>query len=188
MRSLHPDGRGWIEVICGGMYSGKSEELIRRLKRAQIAKLKTLIVKPEIDNRYSQDHVVTHDQIALKSELVSSARQILPLATAADVIGIDEAQFLDDELPAVVNHLANVGKRVIIAGLDMDFRGIPFQPMPAILAMAEEITKLHAICTVCGQPANYSYRITDAQQHIEIGSDGAYEARCRIHFQRGHDA
>jgi thymidine kinase len=178
------ENQGWIEVICGSMYSGKSEELIRRLKRARIARQKIMIFKPQIDTRYLHDYIVTHDQIKLEATLVSNAEEILTAAKNADVVGIDEAQFIGAGLVRVVEKLANAGKRVILAGLDMDFRGEPFHPMPHLMAIAENISKLHAICSVCGNQALFSYRTSETENLIDIGSDDKYEARCRMHFKK----
>jgi thymidine kinase len=178
---LH-EKQGWIEVICGSMYSGKSEELIRRLKRAEIAKQKVEIFKPKIDHRYEKEFIVSHDQRKLESHRVKKAKEILVLGKDADVIGIDEAQFLDQSLVNVAIALANAGKRVVIAGLDMDFKGNPFEPIPSLMAIAENVTKTHAICVICGNPANFSQRITASDEIIEIGSQSMYEARCRLHF------
>ncbi|MCB0279353.1 MAG: thymidine kinase [Calditrichaeota bacterium] len=178
---LH-EKQGWIEVICGSMYSGKSEELIRRLKRAEIAKQRIAIFKPYIDERYEKEYIISHDQRKLKSQRIDKPYEMLSLAKNADVIAIDEAQFMDNSLIDVVETLANAGKRVIVAGLDMDYRGEPFHPMPAIIAKAEEVTKVHAICVVCGNPANFSQRIAQNDDLIAIGSNDLYEARCRLHF------
>ena len=175
---------GWIEVICGSMFSGKTEELIRRLKRATFAKQCVEIFKPEYDTRFSQDAVVSHDENAISSTSVSSAKEILDLSAEADVIGIDEAQFFDNDLPAVCEALAAQGKRVIVAGLDQDFRGVPFEPMPHLLAIAEYVTKLHAICVVCGAPANHSQRLSRVPGQLMLGADDAYEPRCRNCFER----
>ena len=180
---LH-EKQGWIEVVCGSMYSGKSEELIRRLKRAEIAKQKVEIFKPKLDHRYEKEYIVSHDKRKLESHRIEKAEEILILAKDADVIGIDEAQFLGDSLVKVAAQLANAGKRVVIAGLDMDYKGNPFQPIPDLMAIAENVTKTHAICVVCGNPANFSQRIIASDDIIEIGSEDMYEARCRLHFYR----
>lgn len=174
--------RGWIEVICGSMFSGKTEELIRRLKRAQIAKLNIAIFKPSIDTRYDADEIVSHDDNSLKSTAVNGAQSILRLAGDADVVAIDEAQFFDDELPNVAELLANKGLRVIIAGLDMDSKGNPFGPVPAMLAKADYITKLHAICVLCGHHAHYSYRKSSEEARVLLGELDKYEPRCRHCF------
>lgn len=182
MYNVLTEKQGWIEVVCGSMYSGKSEELIRRLKRARIAKLKVEIFKPVVDTRYFKEYIVSHDQNKLEAHLIDDPKDILRLAKDADVIGIDEAQFLGEELVAIVNQLAIAGKRVVLAGLDMDYLGRPFHPMPELLSIAESITKLHAICSQCGNPALYSYRTSEEESLIAIGSADKYEARCRNHF------
>lgn len=171
--------RGRIEVICGSMFSGKTEELIRRLKRARIAKQQVEIYKPSIDTRYSDADVVSHDQHAIASTPIDSSASLLLLADAAEVIGIDEAQFFDDGLPEVCNELANRGKRVIVAGLDMDFKGIPFGPMPALLAIAEEVTKVHAVCVRCGNLAYVSHRKVEGDRRVMLGELQEYEPLCR---------
>ncbi len=170
---------GWIEVICGSMFSGKTEELIRRLKRARIANLKVEIFKPGIDTRYSASHIVSHDENHISSTPVDSAQKILLLAQNADVIGIDEAQFFDDGLPDVCDQLACKGIRVIVAGLDMDYKTKPFGQMPFLLAKADYITKLHAICMRCGNIAAYSYRKIPNEDRIMLGEKDVYEPRCR---------
>lgn len=175
--------QGWIEVVCGSMFSGKTEELIRRLNRARIARQHVEIYKPALDTRYSNDEVVSHDASAIPSLPVDTASQILLLATAADVVGIDEAQFFDNELVNVCTHLARAGKRVIVAGLDQDFLGQPFEPMPQLMAVAEHVTKLHAICVVCGAPANHSQRIVATGDRVLLGATDAYEPRCRACFE-----
>jgi thymidine kinase len=177
--------RGWIEVICGGMFSGKTEELIRRLKRAKIANLNVEIFKPETDNRYAVHEVVSHDANQIPSIVVKNARDILSYVNEKEVIGIDEAQFFDNELIAVCRELANKGSRVIVAGLDMDYRGIPFEPIPSLLAIAEFITKVHAICPHCGQLASYSFRLVDVEATVLVGEKQMYEPRCRNCFNRG---
>jgi thymidine kinase len=174
--------RGWIEVICGSMFSGKTEELIRRLKRAKIANLKTEIFKPAIDVRYDEIKIVSHDDSAIPSTPIDNSQTILLLAQDADVIGIDEAQFFDDELPNVCDVLALRGVRVIVAGLDMDFSGKPFGQIPFILARADYITKLHAICMKCGNIANYSYRKVPNEDQVMLGAKDVYEPRCRRCF------
>lgn len=173
---------GWIEVVCGPMFSGKTEELIRRLRRAQIARQRVEIFKPTIDVRYSQDAVVSHDETTLKSVAVDTAEQILLLAGSARVVGIDEAQFFGLELVPVVQMLAEQGRRVVIAGLDLDYRGVPFEPVPQLMAVAEYVTKLHAVCMVCGGPAIYSQRLVREGRRVLIGSKAAYEPRCRNCF------
>lgn len=183
--TLHDSPRttGWIEVIAGCMFSGKTEELIRRLRRAQIARQKVAIFKPEIDTRYSNDHIVSHSDVKIPSTIVAKATEILPLAQDAHVVGIDEAQFFDMSLIDVVEQLANDGKRVIIAGLDQDYRGKPFEPIPQLLAVAEYITKTLAICVVCGNPADRTQRISHNSERVLVGAKDAYEARCRRCFQ-----
>jgi len=177
--------RGWIEVITGSMFSGKTEELIRRLKRAKYANLKVQIFKPTIDVRYDDDDVVSHDANKILSTPVSSSLNILLMIDEAQVIAIDEAQFFDEGLPDVCRKLAIKGVRVIVAGLDMDYKGIPFGPMPAIMADAEYITKLHAICVVCGNLAAYSFRKTTDEKTILLGETESYEPRCRYCYYRG---
>jgi thymidine kinase len=171
--------RGWIEVICGSMFSGKTEELIRRLKRARIANLKVEIFKPSMDTRYHEQQIVSHDENAIQSTPVDNSQTIHLLAGEVDVVGIDEAQFFDDQLPEVCDQLAVRGIRVIVAGLDMDYSGQPFGQMPYLLAKAEYITKLHAICVKCGNIANYSYRKGHQAGKILLGEKEAYEPRCR---------
>jgi thymidine kinase len=174
---------GWIEVIAGSMFSGKSEELIRRLRRARIARLKVQVFKPEIDVRFSKDHIVSHSEMRYESANVHSAAEILErVEPATEVVGIDEGQFFDEDLIGVVNTLAGRGVRVIVAGLDQDYMGRPFGPMPQLLAIAEYITKTHAICVRCGQPANYSQRIAEVEGRVVIGASDTYEARCRRCF------
>jgi thymidine kinase len=180
---------GWIEVIAGSMFSGKSEELIRRLRRARIARLKVQVFKPEIDVRYSRDHIVSHSEMRHESRTVKSAAELRTLVEAGtEVVGIDEAQFFDNELVVVANELADRGVRVIIAGLDQDYTGRPFEPMPQLLAVAEYITKTHAICVRCGQPANYSQRTVEVEGRVVVGAGDAYEARCRRCFVPHADA
>ncbi len=174
--------RGWIEVICGSMFSGKTEELIRRLRRAQIAKLNVEIFKPKIDTRYSDTEIVSHDAKTIKSIPVETAKEILEKIGEAHVIGIDEAQFFDDEIINVCNTLANQGIRVIVAGLDMDYLGNPFGPMPKLLAIAEYVTKVHAICMRCGNLANYSHRLSENESLVELGEKDKYEPLCRTCF------
>jgi len=173
---------GWIEVICGSMFSGKTEELIRRLKRAQFAKLKVEIFKPEIDNRYDENNIVSHDNNQIASTAVPAAANIRILADTCDVVGIDEAQFFDDEIIRVCNDLANKGIRVIVAGLDMDFKGKPFGPMPALMATAEYVTKVHAICTKTGTLAQYSHRKSTNSNLVFLGEREAYEPLSRAAF------
>ena len=174
---------GWIEVIVGSMFSGKSEELIRRLRRAQIARQKVQIFKPVIDTRYSDDHIVSHSEMRIESCAVRSAREMLDrVAADTEVVGIDEGQFFDQELPTICDTLADQGKRVIVAGLDQDYLGKPFDPMPQLLAIAEYITKTHAICMVCGNPANHTQRLVASNDRVLVGASGIYEARCRYCF------
>lgn len=182
--TLHnsPNETGWIEVICGCMFSGKTEELIRRLRRAQIARQRVVIFKPRIDNRYSADRIVSHNTQSLDSIVIDKPCEILELAQNAQVIGIDEGQFFSRELVDVSEQLANKGKRVIIAGLDQDFRGQPFEPIPQLLSVAEYITKTLAICMVCGNPADRTQRITDQHELVVVGAQNVYEARCRKCF------
>jgi thymidine kinase len=174
---------GWIEIICGSMFSGKTEELIRRLKRAKIAKLRVEIFKPASDTRYHDEDIVSHNQNSIRSTPVLSASEILLLAGDCDVVGLDEVQFFDESIIEVANSLANQGKRVVIAGLDMDFKGIPFGPMPHLMAIAEYVTKVHAVCVQCGDVANYSYRIVDKEDTVLLGETESYQARCRACFQ-----
>jgi thymidine kinase len=173
---------GSIEVICGSMFSGKTEELIRRLKRAEIAKLKVEIFKPTTDTRYDETAVVSHNYNSIVASPVNHSSAILLLNADTQVVGIDEAQFFDDGLPEVCNHLANKGVRVIIAGLDMDFAGQPFGPVPALMAIAEMVTKVHAICVRCGGPAMYSFRRVASEAKILLGEKESYEPRCRRCF------
>jgi thymidine kinase len=180
---------GWIEVITGSMFSGKSEELIRRLRRARIARQKVQVFKPGIDARYSAEHIVSHSEMRHESESVESAAELLArIEPGTQVVGIDEGQFFDDGLVDVANHLAHRGLRVIIAGLDQDYTGKPFGPMPQLLAVAEYITKTHAICVRCGQLANYSQRIFDSDERVVVGAAAMYEARCRRCFVPHADA
>jgi len=176
--------RGWIEVITGSMFSGKTEELIRRLKRARIARQKVEIFKPAVDVRYDKVNVVSHDENAIPSTPVQSSNQILLYVNDADVIGIDEAQFFDNQLSEVCNQLANNGLRVIVAGLDMDYLGKPFGPIPALMATAEYITKVHAVCIECGNLAQHSHRTVAADQLVVLGEKDNYEPLCRICFRR----
>ncbi|MCH9822345.1 MAG: thymidine kinase [Bacteroidetes bacterium] len=170
---------GWIEVICGSMFSGKAEELIRRMRRAQFAKQRVEIFKPQLDTRYSEEEVVSHDDNAIPSTPVPSSNNILLLADNVEVVGIDEAQFFDDNLPNVCNQLANSGIRVIVAGLDMDFKGQPFGPMPHLMAIAEYVTKVHAICVKTGKLANYSHRLTNNDGLVELGATENYQPLSR---------
>lgn len=176
------NGQGWIEVITGSMFSGKTEELIRRLKRAKIAKQNVEIFKPRIEVRYSDEEVVSHDENAIHSTPVDSSANIFLMASAVEVVGIDEAQFFDEGIVSVCNRLADNGIRVIVAGLDMDFRGVPFGPMPGLLAIAEYVTKVHAICVRCGTLANHTHRISDDEKLIVLGETDIYEPLCRACF------
>ena len=180
----HKEQFGWIEVIAGSMFSGKTEELIRRLKRAKFAKLKVEIFKPIVDTRYDDEMVVSHDANEIRSTPVPAAANIRILADTCDVIGIDEAQFFDDEIVTVCNDLANKGVRVIVAGLDMDFKGNPFGPMPALMATAEYVTKVHAICTRTGNLANYSFRKSNSDKLVMLGETEAYEPLSRGAFYK----
>jgi len=172
--------RGWIEVICGSMFSGKTEELIRRLKRVEIAHLKAEIFKPSFDTRYDEQKIVSHDENKILSTPIDNSQTILLLAQDVDVVGIDEAQFFDDEIANVCETLALRGMRVIVAGLDMDYQGKPFGQMPNLLAKADYITKLHAICVVCGNIANVSYRKVNTGGQVLLGEKDIYEPRCRV--------
>ena len=178
----HSKQSGWMEVICGSMFSGKTEELIRRLRRAEMAGQKVEIFKPQIDTRYDEVEVVSHNQNKIMSTPVSSSNEILLLGSTCDVIGIDEAQFFDDGITDVANQLANNGVRVVIAGLDMDFLGRPFGPMPALMATAEYVTKVHAICKKTGNRANYSMRTSASKDLVELGETDSYEAVSRRVF------
>jgi thymidine kinase len=182
----HTDKRkGWIEVVCGSMFSGKTEELIRRLNRAKIANQKIEIFKPSVDIRYDETAVVSHNQNSINSRPVNSSLNILLMCGDANVIGIDEAQFFDNELVFVCEKLAEQGVRVIVAGLDMDYLGKPFGPMPALMAIAEYVTKVHAICMVCNDIATHTYRKTDDNNLVMLGELDTYEARCRFCFNDG---
>lgn len=179
----HSNDSGWIEVITGSMFSGKSEELIRRLRRAEIARQKVQVFKPVIDSRYSELHIVSHSEMKIASLVVKSAAEILAgVGMDTTVVGIDEGQFFDHDLVRVANQLADQGKRVIIAGLDMDYLGRPFEPMPLLLAIAEDVTKTRAICMRCGSPATYTQRLIPNRERVVVGATGAYEARCRSCF------
>ena len=182
--SLTAQKRGSIEVICGSMFSGKTEELIRRLKRAQFAKQSVEIFKPKIDTRYSDDEVVSHDRNSIRSTPVDASGSILLMSNDVDVIGIDEAQFFDEGLVEVCNRLAEQGVRVIIAGLDMDFKGIPFGPMPALMAIAEDVYKVHAICVRCGSLAYVSHRLVASDKRVLLGETQEYEPICRECFRK----
>ena len=176
--------RGRIEVICGSMFSGKTEELIRRMKRAQFAKQRVEIFKSSIDTRYSEENVVSHDQNTIRSTPIDSSGNILLLASDIDVVGIDEAQFLDDGLMDVCNQLANNGVRVIVAGLDMDYKGVPFGPIPALCAIADDVTKVHAICVKCGALAYLSHRLIADDHRVMLGEQQEYEPLCRECYQK----
>ena len=177
-----PQKTGWIEVVCGSMFSGKTEELIRRLRRAQIAKQRVAIFKPAIDTRYAEDRIVSHSGVSLPSVTVSTAEEILDRAGDVEVVGIDEVQFFDLDLVPVCETLADRGHRVIVAGLDQDYLAQPFEPMPQLLAIAEYITKTLAICMVCGNPANRTQRVTQRSERVLVGAADSYEARCRRCF------
>lgn len=179
---------GSIEVICGSMFSGKTEELLRRLRRAQIAKLNVEIFKPKTDTRYDENAVVSHDLNSIQSTPVQNASAILLLGADTQVVGIDEAQFFDDELPDVCNKLAQKGIRVIVAGLDMDFTGKPFGPIPALMAIAEHVTKVNAVCVRCGAPAMYSFRTAASDLKVLLGEKESYEPRCRRCYHTGESA
>ena len=180
---LQPKETGWIEVICGSMFSGKTEELIRRLRRAQIARQHVVIFKPKVDDRYHAEQIVSHSDQRMESIPIAHAEEILKAAgDEVDVVGIDEAQFFGDELVEVCESLANRGKRVIVAGLDQDYRGVPFKPIPNLLAVAEFITKNLAICIRCGNPANRSQRLISSSEQVLVGAQESYEARCRHCF------
>jgi thymidine kinase len=179
-----PSRSGWVEVIAGSMFSGKSEELIRRVRRAQIAKQKVQIFKPSIDARYDADHIVSHSDMKMPSEVVSSADEILArVASDTEVVGIDEGQFFKGDLVEAVATLANRGLRVIVAGLDQDYLGRPFEPIPQLMAVAEYVDKMMAICMQCGAPANRSQRLVDASDRVVVGGAAEYEARCRACFK-----
>ncbi|WP_268037022.1 thymidine kinase [Algoriphagus sp. PAP.12] len=181
-RHKTPERKGQIEVICGSMFSGKTEELIRRLNRAKIARQKVEIFKPSVDKRYHEEDVVSHNETSIRSTPVNFADDILLLSGDCDVVGIDEVQFFDEQIVSVAQKLANKGKRVILAGLDMDFEGMPFEPMPKLMAIAEYVTKVHAICMKCGDLAAFSFRLSDSKQKVMLGEKDAYEARCRKCF------
>ncbi len=186
--TIQHEKRGWIEVICGSMFSGKTEELIRRLKRAKIANLHVEIFKPAMDIRFHERNIVSHDENAIQSTPIDNSKTILLLADAVDVVGIDEAQFFDDQLPEVCDQLALRGVRVIVAGLDMDYSAKPFGQLPSLLAKADYITKLHAICVKCGNIANYSYRKTANNSQLLLGEKDIYEPRCRVCYYKGDAA
>ena len=182
-RKRRNNNTGWVEVIAGSMFSGKSEELIRRLNRARIARQKVQVFKPKIDDRYSIEEIASHSGMTHISKPVMTAKELLAqVEEDTEVVGIDEGQFFDMEVVNAVNELAIIGKRVIVAGLDQDYMGKPFEPMPQLLSIAEYITKTHAICVRCGQTANYSQRTFESEQRVEVGATGKYEARCRACF------
>ena len=172
---------GHIEVICGSMFSGKTEELIRRIRRAEIAKQRVKVFKPKIDNRYSEFSIVSHSEQSYPSEVIENAEEMLEKSFDTEVIGIDEAQFFENNLVQICQDLADSGKRVIVAGLDQDYKAVPFEPMPQLLAVAEYITKTLAICVVCGAPANRTQRVTKNSERVLVGAENHYEARCRLH-------
>ena len=175
--------QGWIEVITGSMFSGKSEELIRRVRRAHIARQKVQVFKPRLDDRFGEDYVVSHSQIRVAAETVGSARDLLEAVIPdTEVVGIDEGQFFDAELPMICNTLADQGRRVIVAGLDLDYLGKPFEPMPQLMAIAEYVTKTQAVCMVCGNPASHTQRLVSSSDRVLLGAQGTYEARCRQCF------
>jgi len=177
-----PGKTGSIEVICGSMFSGKTEELIRRMRRALFAKQTVEIFKPAMETRYSEEHIVSHDQNAIPCTAVEHSGNILLLSSGREVVGIDEAQFFDEGLPLVCNQLANQGIRVIVAGLDMDYKGNPFGPMPVLCAIADDVTKVHAICVECGQPAGYSHRLVHNEKLVLLGEKEEYQPLCRKCF------
>lgn len=187
-RANHPGPAGWIEVVCGSMFSGKTEELLRRVNRARIAGQKIQIFKPAVDTRYHESDVVSHNSNAVRSTPVQFSEDMLLLSSNAEVVAIDEAQFFDEDLVEVCNKLANAGKRVLVAGLDMDFAGQPFGPMPQLMAIADYVTKVHAICIRCGNIAHYSYRKVADQKKVMLGETDSYEARCRRCFLLGPEA
>ena len=182
--TLTPKNSGWVEVICGSMFSGKTEELIRRIRRAEIAKMKTIIFKPNIDNRYSSNHIVSHNQSKMESVIINDVDEIIDLSKEIDVVGIDEAQFFSNDLVSVSKKLARDNKRVLVAGLDTDFRGKPFGPMPALMCESDYLDKLRAICVKCGNPASFSQRLINDSEQVLIGETDIYEARCRNCFNK----
>jgi thymidine kinase len=177
---------GWIEVVCGSMFSGKTEELIRRLKRAQIAEQTVRVFKPALDQRYHKEQVVSHDERAFQAEPIADTSYIRTKSEEIEVVGLDEAQFFDENIVKICQQLALDGKRVIVAGLDMDYRGVPFGPMPDLMAVAEYVTKVHAICSHCGSLATHSYRIVPDRDQVLVGEKDAYEARCRVCYEMGN--
>ncbi len=178
--------RGWIEVVCGCMFSGKTEELIRRLRRAKIAEMKVEVFKPKIDTRYDETSIVSHDTTSVLAQPVGHSSKLLEISVDTTVVGVDEAQFFDMDLPDVCQELALRGIRVIVAGLDMDYRGVPFGPIPSLLAVAEYVTKVHAICVHCGNLATHSYRLAEEDSVVLLGEKGQYEPRCRSCYQMGN--
>jgi thymidine kinase len=184
MSGLFRNNLGWIEVICGPMFSGKSEELIRRLRRAQIGKRRVQIFKPQMDQRYSEEYIVSHSEQKLPSEVITTSKEVWERVDGrTEVIGIDEVQFLDSGIVGVINKLADMSKQVIVAGLDLDYLGNPFEPVPTLLALAEYITKTLAVCVRCGNPANHTQRLIESDERIVVGAGGVYEARCRRCFE-----
>lgn len=184
MSGVYRNHSGWIEVICGPMFSGKSEELIRRLRRAQIGKRRVQIFKPLLDQRFSEDYIVSHSEQRLPSEVISNSKEVWERVDGrTEVIGIDEVQFLDAGIVDVIGKLADMGKQVIVAGLDQDYLGNPFEPVPTLLALAEYITKTLAVCVRCGNPANHTQRLIASEERIVVGAGGVYEARCRRCFE-----
>ncbi len=178
---------GWIEVICGSMFSGKTEELIRRIRRAEFAQQSILLVKPKVDNRYSDEQVVSHQGTTIEAKVIQSSAEIALLWKNQKIVAVDEAQFFDDGLASICSELANKGARVIIAGLDMDYKGLPFGPMPDLLAMAEYVTKVHAICVSCGNLAQFSHRIGSYEERVMLGAKNEYEPLCRkCYFKNQH--
>lgn len=175
---------GWIEVICGSMFSGKTEELIRRIRRAEFAQQSILLVKPKIDNRFSEEQVVSHQGTSIEAKVIESSDEILKLWKKEKIVAVDEAQFFDDKLPSVCAELANKGARVIIAGLDMDYKGVPFGPLPFLLSMAEYVTKVHAICVSCGNLAQFSHRIASNEERVMLGAKNDYEPLCRTCYNK----
>ncbi|GAB1350029.1 thymidine kinase [Ignavibacteriales bacterium] len=185
---MQPRESGWIEVVAGCMFSGKTEELIKRLRRAKIAKQRVLVFKPVIDNRYSEESIVSHSELSLPSVNINDIKEVYDLVGDAQVVGIDEAQFFSGDLVQVCTDLANSGKRVVVAGLDQDYKGIPFDPMPELMAIAEFVTKPLAICVVCGSPASRTQRKTASGDRVLIGASDSYEARCRrCHYIPGDE-
>ena len=181
--TLTPINSGWIEVICGSMFSGKTEELMRRLRRAEIAKMNIEIFKPKIDSRFSSEHIVSHDQSKMESHIIDDPKEILNISKDSEVVGIDETQFFKYSIVEVCKTLASEGKRVVVAGLDTDYRGLPFGPMPDIMCEADYLDKLRAICVKCGNPASYTQRTSSDSLQVVIGEHDKYEARCRNCFQ-----